>query len=313
MRECANGALVEVNVDTGIASSSAARTVAIVTAAVSRHLDMDIAPTLAALSDLGISTQVVEWDDPTVAWSDFYLVLVRSPWDYSTRLAEYLAWIDRVEDESKLVNEAAVLRWSSDKHYLLDLEHAGVPIIPSTFLHAGDPVVLPSTGEFVVKPSVSAGSRDTGRYNFGETDKATLHVETLLAQGRDVLIQPYVKSVDERGETALVCFDGVVSHALRKGPILSHGSAIRTIDGLYAVEDISLRAPTSAEIQVAGLVNAAIPSSGPPTYVRIDLVQGDGGEILVLEVEANEPSLFLDLAPGSAHRYAASIARHFHQ
>ncbi len=313
MRECSNGALVEVNVDTGVASSSAARPIAIVTATVSRHLDLDIAPTLAALSDLGISTQVVEWDDPTVAWSDFSLVLVRSPWDYSTRLAEYLAWIDRVEAESNLVNEAAVLRWSSDKHYLLDLEHAGVPIIPSTFLHAGDAVVLPSTGEFVVKPSVSAGSRDTGRYNFRETDKATLHVETLLAQGRDVLIQPYIKSVDERGETALVCFDGVVSHALRKGPILSHGSAIRTIDGLYAVEDISLRAPTSAEIQVAGLVNAAIPSSGPPTYVRIDLVQGDGGEILVLEVEANEPSLFLDLAPGSAHRYAASIARHFHQ
>ena len=310
MRESPNGAMVEVNLDTGVASTGAARPIAIVTAAVSRHLDLDIAPTVSALSDLGISTQVVEWDDPGVVWSDFALVLVRSPWDYSTRLTEYLSWIDRVDAVSNLVNETAVLRWSSDKHYLIDLEHAGVPIIPSTFLHTGDAVTLPSDGEFVVKPAVSAGSRDTQRYRSNESDKAALHAERLLAQGRDVLLQPYIRSVDDRGETALVCFDGVVSHALRKGPILSHGSAIRTVDGLYAVEDISVRPPTSDEIHVAALVTAAIPSSGPPTYVRIDLVESDGGEVLVLEVEANEPSLFLDLVPGSAEKYAAAVARH---
>lgn len=309
MRESLHEALGKVNLERRIGARGSSRPVAIVTAAVSRHLDLDIAPTRSALSDLGISTQVVEWDDQSVVWSDFALVLVRSPWDYSTRLAEYLAWIDRVESESTLVNDPAVLRWSSDKHYLNDLNNAGVPIIPSTFLHMGDPVVLPSAGEFVVKPSVSAGSRDTQRYRSSERDKGERHAQGLLAEGRDVLIQPYIGSVDERGETALVCFDGVVSHALRKGPILSHGSAMRTVDGLYAVEEISVRAPTRDETQVAGLVNAAIPSSGPPTYVRIDLVEGDNGEVLVLEVEANEPSLFLDLAPGSADKYAAAIAR----
>ena len=97
MRESPNGAMVEVNFDTGVASTGAARPIAIVTAAVSRHLDLDIAPTVSALSDLGISTQVVEWDDPGVVWSDFALVLVRSPWDYSTRLTEYLSWINRVD------------------------------------------------------------------------------------------------------------------------------------------------------------------------------------------------------------------------
>ena len=71
-----------------------------------------------------------------------------------------------------------------------------------------------------------------------------------------------------------------------------------------------MRPPTSDEIHVAALVTAAIPSSGPPTYVRIDLVESDGGEVLVLEVEANEPSLFLDLVPGSAEKYAAAVARH---
>ena len=265
---------------------------------------------MSALNKLSITAELVEWDDPGVVWSDFALVLVRSPWDYSTRLTEYLSWINRVDAVSNLVNEPAVLRWSSDKHYLIDLEHAGVPIIPSTFLHTGDAVTLPSVGEFVVKPAVSAGSRDTQRYRSNESEKGALHAKRLLAQGRDVLIQPYIRSVDERGETALVCFDGVVSHALRKGPILSHGSAMRTVDGLYAVEDISVRAPTSEEIEVAALVTAAIPSSGPPTYVRIDLVEGDGGEVLVLEVEANEPSLFLDLVPGSAEKYAAAVARH---
>ena len=292
-----------------IGPSEIKRPIAIVTAAVSRHLDADIEPTIAALAELGIATEVVEWDDPLVNWRKFALVLVRSPWDYSTRLPEYLAWIDSVENESNLVNAAAVLRWSSDKHYLIDLERAGVPIIPSTFLHPGEVVVLPYEGDFVVKPSVSAGSRDTQRFRIEELESGRAHAEQLLSQGRDVLVQPYVRSVDERGETALVCFDGEVSHALRKGPILSHGAAMRTVDGLYAVEDISVRAPTLTELQVASLVNAAMPTIEPSTYVRIDLVQGDAGEVLVLEVEANEPSLFLDLAPGSANRYAAAIAR----
>lgn len=61
--------------------------------------------------------------------------------------------------------------------------------------------LLPGDGELVVKPSVSAGSRDTARYSTSETVAARHHAERLLAKGRTVLVQPYQDSVDSRGET----------------------------------------------------------------------------------------------------------------
>ena len=42
------------------------------------------------------------------------------------------------------------------------------------------------------------------------------------------------------------------------------------------------------------------------TYARIDVV-GEQPDFVVMEVEVNEPGLGLDLAPGSAARFAAVL------
>lgn len=282
--------------------------IAIVTAAVARAHDADLDPTDAALRALGLTTVVVDWDDPDVDWRVVGLALVRSPWDYTQRLPEYLAWIDRVSAVTTAVNEPAVLRWCSDKHYLAELTDLGAPVIPTTFVHPGDAIVLPDAPEFVVKPAVSAGSRDTERHSHEGRVAAVAHVERLLAEGRDVVIQPYIASVDDRGETAVICFDGEPSHAIRKGPILVDGTR-RVVGDLYAAEDITPRVATIDELAVARRVIDALPFDEPPTYARIDLVQDPDRGPLVLEVEANEPSLFFAEAPGAVDRYAAAVAR----
>ena len=282
--------------------------IALVTAAVARAHDADLQPTEAALAARGLSTRIVDWDDPTLDWGSVGVALVRSPWDYTQRLPEYLGWIERAGAVTTLVNDPAVLRWCSDKHYLVDLAARGAPVIPTTLLHPGDPVVLPGAGAVVVKPAVSAGSRDTERHGPERRDAARAHAERLLAAGRDVVVQPYLGRVEERGETAVICFDGEPSHAIRKGPILVDGVR-RVVGDLYVEEDISARAATADELAVARRVLEVLPFDGPPTYARIDLIEDDGGRPLVLEVEANEPSLFLEEAPGAADRYAAAIAR----
>jgi len=43
-------------------------------------------------------------------------------------------------------------------------------------------------------------------------------VRELHGEGRDALIQPYVHSVDESGERALVFIDGSFSHAMTRAP-----------------------------------------------------------------------------------------------
>ena len=65
----------------------------------------------------------------------------------------------------------------------------------------GEEPVFPE-GDFVVKPTVGAGSVDAARFAPAQIDLARAHVARLHAGGRCALVQPYVHSIDERGERA---------------------------------------------------------------------------------------------------------------
>ncbi len=277
------------------------------TASVARALDEDLAPLTTALSARTIVHRVVDWHDAAVDWADFDLAVVRSPWDYTRRHGEFLAWAESAGAATNLENPPSVLRWSADKHYLRDLRAAGVPVIATSFATPGDSIEWPSAGEVVVKPTVSAGSIDTARYPSGARAEAGAHVARLHAEGRAAMVQPYLSAVEgERGETALVFIDGEFSHALRKGPMLVPGLAL--VGGLYVEEDIRPAEPTAAERSVAARALAAIPSERPPLYARVDLVPDDSGSPVVLELELVEPSLFLTHAADAADRMADAIA-----
>lgn len=250
-----------------------------------------------------------DWDDPEVDWAAYRLALLRSTWDYAERLTEFLDWADRAARLTSLVNPPAVIRWNTDKHYLAGLARAGVPIVPTRFVEPGERAAheldrfLREEGaaEWVVKPAVGAGSRDAARYARGEEQAATGHVERLLDAGRSVILQPYLEQVDHYGETALVYFDGRLSHAIRKGPLLRRGSG--PTDALFAEEHITPRVPADDEVGVADAVLSALPFA-TPLYARVDLIRSKGGEPRLLELELTEPSLFLAHAHGAAGRLA---------
>jgi len=287
--------------------------IALVTVAAARPLDDDLAPLRDALAAAGADVAIVDWDDAAVDWNRFDLVLPRSTWDYAERLPEFLAWAGRVAACTLLCNPLDVLRWNTDKHYLADLEHAGVAIVPSTFVepgadaHAALAAFLAGTdaAEFVVKPSVGAGSRDAQRHGREHVATARLHVARLLEAGRSVLLQPYLDRVDAHGETALIHFDGAFSHAIRKGPLLHRGDGPTT--ALFAAEDITPRRASEAERSLAARALAAIPFAAPLLYARVDLIHGADGTPCLLELELAEPSLFFAHAPGSAARFAAAV------
>jgi len=285
--------------------------IALVSVAAARALDDDLAPLLAALHAAGAGADVVDWDDRRVDWSRFDLALLRSTWDYTERLPDFLAWSGRAARRTRLLNPPGVLRWNTDKHYLLDLERAGVAIVPSAFVEPGadaetavDAFLAAHEGaaEIVVKPAVGAGSRDAQRHPRADRSHAIAHVARLQDAGRSVLLQPYLDHVDAHGETALIHFDGVFSHAIRKGPLLLRGEG--PTDALFAPEHISPRTPDAAERELAARALAAIPFSGPLAYARVDLIQGADGAPRLLELELAEPSLFFAHGEGSARRFA---------
>lgn len=260
-----------------------------------------------ALRDRGADARPAVWDDPGVDWSAADLVVVRSTWDYVPRREEFLAWGERVAAATALENPPALLRWSTDKAYLEDLRAAGLPVVPSAVLAPGDGDEHPFLDrEHVVKPTVSAGSKDTLRLGAQEGERSRAHVRALHAGGRTALVQPYLAGVDEDGETAVVVLDGRVHHAVRKGPLLRRSADV--VDGLFAPEEITAREPSAAEVDVArrALDVVRARTGAVPLYARVDLLPSPDGPQL-LELELAEPSLFLDAVPGAPAAAAEAV------
>ncbi|WP_375498792.1 RimK family alpha-L-glutamate ligase [uncultured Jatrophihabitans sp.] len=264
----------------------------------------------AALRSCGVQPQWAAWDDPTVDWSGD-LVVLRSTWDYPNRRAEFLTWTASVPH---LANPAEVVAWNSDKRYLADLAATGLDVVPTA---VADPANLevPDADEFVVKPSVGAGSGGVGRFRRDARGlrAARAHLEALHAAGYTALVQPYLADVDTRGETALVYVDGTFSHAARKGPMLAadarHPLGGQLDDELFVPEAITARKPSDAELAVGDAAVAAVRDrfGSTPLYARVDLLPSAGGPVVV-ELELIEPSLFLDCAESAATTFAAAIA-----
>ena len=271
--------------------------VALATAAQLPDLDEDGAALLEALDAEGVRAAPVVWDSGA-DWAAYDLVVVRSTWDYDRRREQFLAWAASVP---RLANPADVLAWNTDKTYLQALASAGVPVVETTWLVPGD-VFTPPAGPYVVKPTVSAGARDTAAYDGGAD--ATAHVQRLLAAGRPVMVQPYLPQVDVLGETSVLCFEGEVSHAASKSALLQVGAGVRNdIDSRAFVTPTE---PTGAQVDLAMAALAVV--GQPLLYARVDLVPGPDGPLL-LELELTEPSLFLRHAEGATARFAAAVRR----
>jgi glutathione synthase/RimK-type ligase-like ATP-grasp enzyme len=284
--------------------------VALVTARQRPEVDIDVDMPLlaAALADVA-DVSVVAWDDPQVSWASFDLAVIRSTWDYAWRAREFLAWAGRCAAVTRLANPAPLIRWNADKGYLRGLRGSGLAVVPTTYLPAGgrDQVDLPADHEYVVKPVVGAGARYAARYRPGERDRAQAHVRRLHAEGLGVMVQPYLDTVDVAGERALVFVGGEYLHAVRKGPVLAHGA--RYDEPRPAHPGLRPWSATSTEVALARRALAAIPVPTEPLYARVDLVDGGGGEPMIMELELIEPNLFLVAHRDSIAQVARAIVR----
>jgi glutathione synthase/RimK-type ligase-like ATP-grasp enzyme len=254
----------------------------------------------------GVTVSIATWNDPHVDWSAASLCVLRSTWDYHQRYDEFIAWLERTAALTTLCNNERLLKWNADKSYIRDIEARGVPVVPTVWVAQGARRSLQqmctSLGweSVVVKPARGAAAHDV---LLVRREKASLangqpHLDRLLA-AQDVLVQPYLKSVETYGERALMFFAGRYSHAVVKKPF----------DTVLAVSDErSARVQaTDGELEVAVRAIAAIP--GQALYARVDLLHDDDGNARVSEVELIEPGLYLSVHRPAVSAFADAIER----
>ena len=307
--------------------------VALVTCADVHGLARDDRQLVPELRERGIHAEPAIWDDPKVDWDKYDLAVIRSTWDNVSRSEKFLNWADTVP---RLENPAASVRWNTDRRYLMELDKAGVPVIDTIWLdpdaHLSKRAVhsrMPAFGDFVVKPVVSAGPREVGRYqpvSAQSRSKAIEHTMRLLDSGRWVMIQPYVTSIDTHGEVCLTFINDEFQHAVRRKALLG-GPHRKTVGlALYSNESMTSVSVTPEQLDVArrALVEAHRLSgvSEPFLYARVDLVTGEPSAStkdlrlvtkegpMVIEIELVTPSLTLRQSgtnPTTAS-FAAAIA-----
>ncbi|HSI90956.1 MAG TPA: hypothetical protein VK927_07550 [Adhaeribacter sp.] len=246
---------------------------------------------LQFLKEKGLDIQFEIWNDRQVNWTAFEAIILKSPWDYFDRFAEFSAWLDLLEKKNvRVLNPVEIVRWNCDKRYLFDIEKSGLGIVPSRLLEKEKEVNLAplfvawQTETIVVKPVVSGGAKNTFSIKRSEIKEYKQKLTELLTE-EAFLAQPFMPEIQTEGEWSLVFFGGKFSHCV-------------------------LKVPKSGDFRVqhyfGGAINAAIP---PETvrksaeklvqefakgclYARVDGVFSQD-EFKLMELELIEPLLYL--------------------
>ncbi|MGJ9371801.1 ASCH domain-containing protein [Nesterenkonia sp. CF4.4] len=283
----------------------------VVTDDYSKAPDRDTDPLIAALQRLDISAEPVIWHrwDPV---PEYDLLVVRTPWDYSSRTREFLAWLDRAQEQVRVLNSPELIRWNLDKVYLRALEVRGLASVPTDWADDDDALRRGLAGHggdwVVIKPTISAGAFDTGLLR-ADSPAALSLGERILARGLTVMIQPEIPELSEGREKALYFIDGHHTHSISKGALLARGGGLR--GGTY-LEDPQLVQASTAEVSFGEQVLEAASQATEtqmPLYGRIDLVDSAEYGTVLLEAELFEPALNLHRAPWAAQELARAIER----
>ena len=269
-------------------------------------LDLDSQLLIPELAERGVVGVPVVWDDPDIDWQSFNACVIRSTWDYVPRYGQFMAWINRVELATDLWNPADIIDWNTRKTYMKDLEARGVAIVPTDWFDAGNSIdweaVLAKWPDVVAKPVVGASGADTHRVTRDNLETLRPQLDELISD-RDVMIQPFMKTVATHGEHSYCFFEGEYSHAVAKRPHTGEFRVQEHLGGQTVPYD-----PTPELVESARqILHASVDRS--LLYARVDVMFSDSGQMLLSELELVEPSMFMRHDASSPARFAEAIAR----
>ncbi|AKQ44638.1 hypothetical protein TH63_01760 [Rufibacter radiotolerans] len=257
------------------------------------------------LSAKGLDITPEVWDNPAVNWEQYDLAIFKSPWDYFDKFAAFRAWLDKMETQGlRTLNPISTVKWNADKHYLLDVAAAGLPIVPTALLKKGTTVHLHEfftqfqTEKLIIKPSVSGGAKNTFIVPREEEELAIPRLQELLAS-EDFLVQPFMPQIQEEGEWSFLFFNGHYSHCLLKSAKAGDFRVQHFFGGTIHPQEAPAHLLPQAQKLVDQFAKGCL-------YARVDGV-AVGQELQLMELELIEPFLFLHTNPEGLENYYRAL------
>jgi glutathione synthase/RimK-type ligase-like ATP-grasp enzyme len=267
---------------------------------------------VSALEAQGLQVTRKSWSSRSFDWTSTRYAIFRTTWDYFERFDEFIRWLGKASRSTQLINEFKLAQWNLDKHYLVDLQNNGIPIVPTQFVKPHEKTTLMDellkkgwTDGAVLKPSISGAARHTYRLKPHNIDNHEAIFQRLIRY-ESMMIQPFLESIIEKGEISLMVIDGKYSHAVLKKAKFGDFRVQDDFGGTVHHYEASLEERVIAEKAVA-----ACPYH--PLYARVDLVWDQEGNLAVSELELIEPELFFRNHPEAADQLAEAVVSYMDQ
>lgn len=260
-----------------------------------------------AIQNLNMVATRKSWDDPDFNWSLARYIIFRTTWDYFDRFDEFSIWLNNVSKRTTLLNSENLIRWNIDKHYMLDLQKAGVHICETYFVEKGETRTLLELSDqfklenFVLKPCISGGARHTYKISKESiSDFETIFSELIANEA--MMLQPFQYNIVSKGEISMMVMNGKFTHAVLK--IAKKGDFRVQDDYGGSVYDYT---PTPEEITYAE--HAVKSCIEMPIYARVDVFLDNQNRLALAELELIEPELWFRNFPDAAKKLAEGIQK----
>jgi glutathione synthase/RimK-type ligase-like ATP-grasp enzyme len=290
------------------------------------NLDEDSQLVLSHLKALDIEPHLLIWrQDEGFNYTQMDACLVRSTWDYTYHFPAFQAWLEKVNNQTQLWNPLQIILENTEKTYLKTLEQQQIAIVPTLWTEPNEDwqsntgwhnhlikslqnqaqsnAFFDLNHGLVFKPVVSASAYNTHKLSWealqDDTTPVLKELQSLLTS-RPMMIQPYLKSIETRGELSLMFMGGEFSHAVQKLPARNDFRIQEKYGGMTH--------PYTPSPKELALAKATLGSYAPtPLYARIDMVHLQEGEPVVMECELTEPSMYLMHQDQAPKRFAQTL------
>ncbi len=243
-----------------------------------------------SLLEIGIIADIISWQDKTINYSEYCLLILRSVWGYQNYYSQFKDWLLYLkENDICIYNDVDVILNNIRKDKQLEiLNKYLIPHIPTIIIKKVDDLekIYEYNADVVIKPIISGSGQNTYLINKARHSNVLIDFPfdictSIMQQPENgIMVQPFMSGIKE-GEYACVFIDGINTHNMLRFP------------GVLSEKKRAIYLPSLPEnINKLATMVSQIPEFKNSLYMRVDIIVDDN-KPYIMEIELAEPDLLI--------------------